>query len=176
MGLDCWVFGWERRGIKQTTQRLPVVCWRLDAPAPNPIDLHLVHSLLLCVSSHPQATAAAAAAAAATRTGRSSSIIIMPPRLTMRELEAWRRRAREGIGRVQAASERVAMECDRRMRLGGAPSKTLADAAYRRLVNEVVAEIASAVEMIREGLPHTHNQVGFRLLMCLGVLMRVSSI
>ena len=40
----------------------------------------------------------------------------MPPRLTLRELQARRRRAKEGCERFEAANDRIKMELNRRVR------------------------------------------------------------
>lgn len=87
--------------------------------------------------------------------------------LTMRELEARRRRAAEGYARFRAPSERINTECSRRLLRDGPVSMYDKDAAFRRLAHEAAEEIALAVEMIREGLPHTLYKVRIRFLKCL---------
>ncbi len=70
-------------------------------------------------------------------------------RLTLRELEARRQRAAEGIERYEAAKGRWQDE-QQRWKLGGHE-----DAGYRRVVEETEKELAAAAELIREGLPRT---------------------
>lgn len=89
-------------------------------------------------------------------------ISIMPRRLTLRELEARRRRAEEGMERFKAAHWRMGEDAWRRERQEGFFA-ALFDPSFERFVNEVLEEMEAAVEMIREGLPKTTVEVGFRL-------------
>lgn len=85
----------------------------------------------------------------------------MPPRLTMQELEARRRRAQEGMERFDAAADRLDAEIDRRLREEGTLNMALGvDAPFKHLSKEVTEEMAAAVELMREGMPKTALPVG----------------
>ena len=113
--------------------------------------------LLMCISSINQSTGNARRRCAfassskqaphGSSSGGSSSdrsITIIPPRLTMRELEARRRRAEEGWERVQAAQERMEKELER-VTLGehdvGSAHEALNDPYFQRLSKEVLEEM-----------------------------------
>lgn len=84
----------------------------------------------------------------------------MPPRLTLRELEARRRRAEEGFQRFKAAEERIGAEIASRGR-DGSLEAALGDLTIQRTSTEALEEMAAAVKMIRGGLPKATVEVGF---------------
>ena len=84
----------------------------------------------------------------------------MPPRLTLREIQARRQRAEKGIACFKSLMMQFSAEKDARTQGGPADVvRAIGDASWERRVEELQREMAAAIEMIREGMPRNTIQV-----------------
>lgn len=84
----------------------------------------------------------------------------MPPRLTLREIQARRQRTEEGVARfeslnMQFAQEVMARAAQGRAGMAGIADALEGDASWQRRQEGIRQEMAAAIEMIREGMPKT---------------------
>jgi hypothetical protein len=88
---------------------------------------------------------------------------VMPPRLTLREIQARHQRAEEGVARIESLKRQFHAEMMARMDQGGIEMAGIAraerDASWQRRVEEIQREMEEATEMIRGGMPRTSIEV-----------------